>query len=229
MKFNYTYKLGIFKERINRFIAIVEIDDELQEVHVPNTGRLKELLIKNKKVMLSFHDLKSRKTKYELRFIDKDGVWVSVDSQLPNKIVREYLEEDRKTDIYGEYKNVKTEVAFLKSRFDIFLDTEKGMFIEVKGVNLELNGWGYFPDAPTSRGTKHLYELIEAMEKGYEASVIFLIQNPLINGFSPNKITDKKFSDALIEAHKKGVNIRALKCDINLKGASVIRELAIIL
>ncbi|MCT4634187.1 MAG: DNA/RNA nuclease SfsA [Firmicutes bacterium] len=228
MKFDYIYVNARFIERPNRFIAMVEIDGEIHKAHVPNTGRLKELLIEGRKVLLSFHDDQKRKTKYELRFVEKDQIWISVDSQLPNKIVKEAL-ENRELEVFSDYDKVNTEVGFGKSRIDIFLDSDKGKFIEIKGVNLELNSWGYFPDAPTSRGSKHLEELIVAKENGFDAAVVFLIQNPLIQGFSPNKITDPKFSKILIEAYYKGVEIYAYRADISPIGAVVKDRLPLIL
>lgn len=228
MKFDYIYVNAIFIERPNRFIAMVKINGEIHKAHVPNTGRLKELLIEGRKVLLSFHDDPKRKTKYELRFVEKNNMWISVDSQLPNKIVKEAL-ENRELEVFSGYDKVNTEVGFGNSRFDIFLDIDKGMFIEIKGVNLEINSWGYFPDAPTSRGRKHLEELIIARENGFKAGIVFLIQNPLISGFSPNESTDPKFSNMLKLAKEKGIEIYAYRAEINPMGAKIKDRLTILL
>jgi len=230
MKFDYEILIGTFIKRPNRFIAHILLNDEEIIAHVPNTGRMKELCIPGVKVGVSYHDKPNRKTKYELRLIKKNNNWISIDSQLPNKLAVEAIDNGY-VKCKNIYKNIKREVSYRNSRFDIYMhndDNKKGCFIEVKGVTLERNNWTYFPDAPTERGTRHVTELIEAVEDGYEAKVLFIVQIENADGFTPNYETDPKFSEALKTAHSNGVKIQALKCMVTTTGVEVYEEIPIL-
>ena len=198
---------GKFIKRVNRFVALVRLEDHIEEVHVKNTGRCKELFIEGAKVYLEKSTNINRKTNYSLISIYKDFRLINIDSQIPNYVVHDGLKEGRIGEI-GQVDFIKREVTFGQSRFDLYFESKqrKG-FIEVKGVTLENNGVAMFPDAPTVRGKKHVYELIQAKEQGYEAYIFFLIQMDNITKFKPNVLTDQKFSEALVEAEKKGVKI----------------------
>lgn len=166
---------GVFIKRLNRFVAIVEIDGKEETVHVKNTGRCKELLVKGAIVYLEYVDKESRKTKYSLISVIKNNQYFNIDSQVPNYVIEEALTNNRIKELENlDY--MKREQTYHNSRFDIYFErgNRKG-FIEVKGVTLEENKVGMFPDAPTKRGTKHLNELIRAKEEGYEAYIIFLV------------------------------------------------------
>jgi sugar fermentation stimulation protein A len=230
MKFEYEILIGKFIKRPNRFIAHMLLNGEEVIAHVPNTGRMKELCIEGVEVGLSYHDTPTRKTKYEFRLIKKNGNWISIDSQLPNKLAIEAINNGfvKGTELY---KNLKSEVKYNNSRFDIYLsnsDEEKGCFIEVKGVTLERDQWTYFPDAPTERGTKHINELIDAFEDGYKAMILFIVQLENSNGFTPNYETDPKFSKTLEEATKKGVEVQVLKCTVDTFGVEVFEEIPLV-
>lgn len=167
-------KEGIFIERQNRFIGLVKIDSQIEKVHIPNTGRCKEILKKGARVLLEKSDLKTRKTKYSLVSAYKENILINIDSQAPNKIVEEAI---KKGKIFPQYKNsYKREVKFLNSRFDFAFYKEKDLcgFCEVKGVTLEENGIAMFPDAPTLRGRKHLLELIEVKKEDLMQMCSFL-------------------------------------------------------
>lgn len=198
---------GTFSKRINRFIAEVCIHGELERVHVKNTGRLKELFINGANVMLEVGNNPNRKTKYSLIAIEKNGKWVNIDSQAPNKVALEAVKQHKVKELPKTIL-VKQEVSFGHSRFDLYFESlnAKG-FIEVKGVTLEENGVASFPDAPTTRGTKHIYELINAVEQGYVGVILFIIQMGGCTVFTPNRKTDPAFCDALLEAQKCGVQI----------------------
>lgn len=200
---------GKFSKRINRFIAEVFINRELQRVHVKNTGRLKELFINGANVLLEEGDNPNRKTKYSLIAIEKNEKWVNIDSQAPNKVAFEAVKQNKVKEI-PENTLVKQEVTFGNSRFDLYFEgvDVKG-FIEVKGVTLEENGVASFPDAPTTRGTKHIYELISAVNKGYVGIILFIIQMEGCTVFTPNRKTDPAFCEALLEAQECGVQIFA--------------------
>ena len=207
-------KEAVFIERPNRFIANVCIDGNEEKVHVKNTGRCRELLLKGCRVFLEESKNNARKTKYSLVAVYKGERLINMDSQIPNYVAEEALKKGIIKEI-GIPDFVKREVKYSQSRFDIYYekDGRKG-FIEVKGVTLEKNGEVLFPDAPTERGTKHIKELIKAKKEGYEAAVLFVIQMKDVSFFAPNAETDKDFSQALKNAKEEGVNILAYDCDV---------------
>ena len=207
-------KEAVFIERPNRFIANVCIEGKEEKVHVKNTGRCRELLIKGCRVFLEESKNNARKTKYSLVAVYKGERLINMDSQIPNYVAEEALKKGIIKEI-GIPDFVKREVKYSQSRFDIYYekDGRKG-FIEVKGVTLEKNGEVLFPDAPTERGTKHIKELIKAKKEGYEAAVLFVIQMKDVSFFAPNAETDKDFSQALKNAKEEGVNILAYDCDV---------------
>lgn len=200
-------KRGIFKSRPNRFIAIVNIDDKDETVHVKNTGRCKEFLIPGSQVILSQSDNTARKTKYDLIAVYKQGLGlVNIDSQALNQVVKEWL-------LSQNYDKVQPEYKFGNSRLDFYLEKDdRKILMEVKGCTLEIDGIGYFPDAPTERGTKHLRELTNAVLEGYECYVVFVIQMPKVTEVRPNAATDPLFAKALGEAKAAGVNVMCLQC-----------------
>ncbi len=204
---------GKFKNRPNRFIAMVEIDGKVETCHVKNTGRCRELLLPEVEVYLEKSDNPNRKTAYDLVGVKKGEVLINMDSQAPNKAVKEWLEKE----VY--FKNItylKPECKYGNSRVDFYLETAEGkkIFIEVKGVTLEEEGIARFPDAPTLRGIKHMKELEQAVVKGYEAYILFVIQMKGIKWFEPNDRTHQAFGDTLREAAKNGVGILAYDCMI---------------
>lgn len=209
MKYNKVIE-GTFLNRPNRFIANVLIDGKEETVHVKNTGRCRELLQSGAKIILEdcSHN-KNRKTKYSLIAVWKEDMLVNMDSQVPNTVVFQAIEDKKIKDI-KDLVHLKREVTFGKSRFDIYYETEneKG-FIEVKGATLEDNGTCMFPDAPTERGTKHVLEMIDAVQSGYKGTILFLIQMKGPKIFKLNWKMDKAFSEAVKLANEKGVEILA--------------------
>lgn len=198
---------GIFIERINRFIAHVDINGKIEICHVKNTGRCKEILIKGSKVFVQEFDSKYRKTKFDLISVYKGEKLINIDSQVPNKMFYEWVNSG---NLFSNVKILKNEVFYKNSRFDFYVEYgDKKAFIEIKGVTLENNGAVLFPDAPTSRGVKHLNELIDAKKEGYEAYVIFIIQMNGVKYFIPNYDTHKEFGDVLSVCKSIGVNILA--------------------
>ena len=156
MKYKKIVK-GEFIERPNRFIAKVKIDGDVHTVHVKNTGRCRELLLPGAVVYLEESDNPARKTKYDLIAVEKQGLGlVNIDSGAPNKVVYEWLKKQ-------DYNYIKPEYTFGNSRIDFYMEKgEQKYLMEVKGCTLEINGIGYFPDAPTERGLKHIKELIKS-------------------------------------------------------------------
>lgn len=217
---------GVFKERPNRFIAKVEIDGNLETVHVKNTGRCRELLVPGVKVFLEDFDgrMGTRKLRYSLvaveKLCDENGrkkLLVNMDSQAPNALVKEEFQKWAETS-GGKFK---PETTYKNSRFDFSFELpgsgevpgQQG-FLEVKGVTLEENGFCRFPDAPTERGTKHLQELIDARKNGYWAGVLFLVQMNGMKSFSPNDETDPEFGKSLRMAAASGVEILCYECKV---------------
>lgn len=211
---------GTFLDRPNRFIAYVEVDGKKETVHVKNTGRCRELLQQGNKVYLSIADNPNRKTKYDLiavekRREEKEPLLVNMDSQIPNDVTEEWL---RKGILFSKEARVRREVKYGNSRFDFYIeDGERKAFLEVKGVTLEEDGIASFPDAPTERGIKHIRELMQCLQEGYEAYILFVIQMKEITKFRPNDKTHPAFGEALREAQKAGVKIMAVDCLVTVE------------
>lgn len=207
---------AVFKSRPNRFIAECDIDSEKVIVHVKNTGRCRELLIKDTDVYLEYFPESSRKTKYDLITVNKNGRLINMDSAAPNKAVYEALKNGKNIlNLNEPLSYIKMEHKYKQSRFDVYAETkESKIFAEIKGVTLEENNAAMFPDAPTERGVKHIMELIDAKENGYNTYIIFVIQMEKPAYFTPNYKTHYEFGKALQLAESKGVNILAYDCII---------------
>lgn len=230
MKFDKNIFEGEFICRPNRFNAKVLLNDEELIVHVPNTGRCREILKEGTKVFLREELKPNRKTKYDLIAAMKGNIFINIDSQIPNKVVNEAL-QNKKIENLRKYSKINREKTFGKSRFDFKLSTETDeiYYLEVKGVTLEQDGHCRFPDAPTERGTKHIMELIEAKKQGYGAGILFLIQLDNVYTFSPNDETDIEFAKALRLAKENGVDIMAYSCIVGKKMIEINKEIDIIL
>lgn len=227
MKYNKIVE-GIFLERPNRFIAKVLIDGKEETVHVRNTGRCKELLIPGAKIILEdcSHNV-NRKTKYSLIAVWKANKLINMDSQVPNKVVFDAIEQDHINNI-SNVSFIKREVTFGKSRFDIYFESgDKKGFVEVKGVTLEKDGISMFPDAPTDRGRKHVLEMIESVKEGYRGIIFFLIQMDKVNLFKLNWEMDPKFSQAVKLASENGVEIMAYDAIVSPNSISIGNDIDI--
>ena len=220
-------KQGKFINRPNRFLANIEIDGEMTVCHVKNTGRLRELLYPGAEVFLEESKNPNRKTGYDVIGAKKGAEFVNVDSQAPNRVVLEWL---RQTDLLGDIVEIKPEKTYGNSRFDFYIRTaEKEIYMEVKGVTLEIDGSARFPDAPTERGVKHIRELIACRQEGYEAYILFVIQMKGIHCFMPNDETHPAFGAALREAAAKGVHILAWDCAVSPDELRMDAPVAVIL
>ena len=214
---------GIFIERSNRFIARVEADGKTETVHVKNTGRCKELLVPGAEVWLTEPGTPGRKTRYDLVAVKKStGVLFNIDSQAPNKVVKEWL-------LKQNYDLVKPEYTYGDSRVDFYMEKKlpdgniKRYLMEVKGCTLEFGGIGYFPDAPTERGVKHIRELIKAKSEGYETILAFVIQMDGVTEVRPNVATHPEFGKAMDEAQKAGVRIMFLTCRVETDLIEIVK------
>ncbi len=208
---------GTFIDRPNRFISHVEINGQIETVHVKNTGRCKELLLPGVKVYLETASNPNRKTKWDLIAVEKKGMGIiNIDSQVPNIVVGEWLNSES-SPFFGA--DIRPEYTFGNSRVDFYLELEdRKILIEVKGCTLEINGKGYFPDAPTTRGAKHLRELQGAVQKGYEAYLLYCIGINGIDQVYPNSDIDPEYTKAFHEAVENGVKVICLPCDVTSNG-----------
>lgn len=218
MKYENTVK-GKFHSRPNRFIAHVWLDGKLETVHVKNTGRCRELLLPDIPVILQKSDNPARKTKYDLICVYKENIgWVNIDSQAPNKVMKEWLSKQ-------DYTLVRPEYTYGNSRLDFYM--EKGAekyLMEVKGCTLEMEGIGYFPDAPTERGIKHLKELAGASREGFCCIAAFVIQMEGIHEVRANVATHKEFGEALEMAKEAGVKVVCMECLVTEDTLEITKE-----
>ncbi len=200
---------AVFIKRNNRFTAEVMIEGAIERVHVKNTGRLATLLKENANVTLQRADNANRSTKYDLISVyDNELKWVNVDSLVPNKLMHQYLAK--------RFDLVKPEFKYGNSRVDFYAKKdEQQHLIEIKGCTLTFDaksGIGYFPDAPTERGIKHLKELAGAIKEGYHCSIDFVIQMNGIDKVLPNDAVSPEFGVALEQAKAAGVEVNFHSC-----------------
>ena len=206
---------AVFLNRLNRFTALAEIQGKKETVHVKNTGRCRELLISGSEIWLCRSDRTDRKTAYDLITVRKqNGMLFNIDSQAPNKVALQAQGWDR---IIPEYR-------YGSSRIDFCMEKGDGRYLmEVKGCTLEKEGIGWFPDAPTDRGVRHIRELMHAAKEGYHAILAFVIQTDGITEVRPNRMTDPQFADAMEEAARQGVKILFLPCHVETDSIVAVR------
>lgn len=205
---------ALFIKRHNRFIAEIMVNGERHLTHVPNTGRMKELLYEGARVIVRRVNNPDRKTQFDLLMVyKKDDTLVAIDSKLPNRLLHKVFVEGDIPE-FAEYNHVRPEVTYGKSKFDFSLSNKSSnALIEAKCVTLvKDNGVASFPDAPTERGTRHILELIEAKRQGIEAAVFFIIQREDSLTFTPNLEMDKAFYNAMVMAISEDVSFFAYNC-----------------
>lgn len=207
-------KEGLFLKRPNRFIAHVLIDGKEEICHVRNTGRCRELLIPGRsRVFVEDHGTSAkRKTRYSLIQVMKGERLINMDSQAPNKAAYEWVLAGA-GGLFLEADFIKPEYVYGESRIDLYIKAGgRDILMEVKGVTLEENNIARFPDAPTERGVKHVYELCKALKEGYESYILFVIQMEGVHLFKPNYETHEAFGEALVFAASLGVHVLAVDC-----------------
>lgn len=211
MEYN-NIKEGRFISRPNRFIAHVEIENNIEVCHVKNTGRCQELLLPGATVYVQHFPNTNRKTSWDLIAVKKGEILFNIDSQAPNKAVKEWLLSGGLGFLPDK---LKAEYQYEDSRFDFYLEQgNKPWLIEVKGVTLEKDGVAMFPDAPTLRGVKHIEGLARHAKEGFETAILFAIQMDGIHCFTPNETMHPEFAQALREAKQAGVHILAYDCAV---------------
>lgn len=207
-----------FIRRENRFRAIVEMDGRQLAAHVSNSGRLGELFTPGAAVWVApFADQAGRKTACHLALVAYAGVLVSVDARLPNRLVAEALAAGRLAPLAG-YGLVQPEVRAGASRLDFLLSDGpdgKRCWLEVKSVTLVEDGSALFPDAPTTRGVRHLEELATLRRSGERVAVGFVVQRSDALRFRPHPTADPAFAAALRRVHAEGVEVYAWRCAVS--------------
>lgn len=201
---------GTFLSRPNRFIAEVDIDGEVQRVHVKNTGRCREILIPGTTVVLEDSGNDNRKTRFDLVAAYKNGNLINIDSQAPNRAFAEFIP---RSGLFGDDPLIRPEHTHGDSRFDFYIESgDRRMFVEVKGVTREFDGVCMFPDAPTERGLKHLKGLERCVNEGYEAYVALIVQMKGMHVFVPDYAIHREFGEEMERAEKAGVGVLVYDC-----------------
>jgi sugar fermentation stimulation protein A len=214
MKIDFNFIEATFIDRPNRFLTRARLKGKIVESHLPDPGRLRELLIPGSKLLLKAESGDHRKTKYSTQAVYSDNVLISINTWLPNRFV-EYLIHTKKLAYLKNHTLVRREVTVDNSRFDFHLRNKgDNLFLEVKSVTLVEEGIAKFPDAVTERGRRHVTHLGEMAEKGLKTMVLFVVQRPDADSFQPQWERDPKFGFALFEAVKKGLEVKVIKMGI---------------
>ena len=227
MNFEKTLISGELIKRYKRFFVDVKINNKVITAHCPNTGSMMGLLDKGNKVWLSKTDKPNRKLKYTLQIIESQKSKVGVNTHLTNKIVLESLKNNLVNKLKN-YEDIQQEVKFGNgTRFDFLMSkNKKKTFIEVKNVTLSRKkGIAEFPDSVTTRGLKHINELLKAGNKGYTIYLLFVIQRDDCNKFEIASDIDTEYGKVITKAVKKNLNILCYDCKISPKGIKLNREI----
>ena len=215
-------------QRLNRFAALVEVGGRQELAHVPNSGRLREVLLPRMPVVLRPAAAPNRKTHFDLVMVRVEDRLVSVDARLPSALVHEALLQGRLKGLES-YRDVRREVYYGAHRLDLLARDGGPCLIETKSITLVVDGCGLFPDAPTVRGAGHMAALLRFRQEGGQAAAIFVIQRDDARYFAPNNQTDPRFGHALRDAAAGGVAIRAFMCRVSLQEIRLDREVPVCL
>ncbi len=220
---------AIFIRRDNRFRATVIAGGKEVKAHVPNSGRLGDLFSPGCRVWLRPSDVSERKTVGDLVLVEQGNLLVSVDARLPNRLFAEALSSGHLSGFPDAI--IEAEVKKGESRCDFRLRDTQGRicWVETKSVTLVEGGTALFPDAPTARGRKHVQALMRALEDGEAAAMVFVVQRPDAQRFSPHPEVDVAFRDLLRQAAAVGVIVRAFRCDVNPEEIRIKDEIPVIL
>jgi sugar fermentation stimulation protein A len=205
---------GRFLVRLNRFAAAVEVAGQEVMVHVANSGRMRELLVRGNRVLVKPVLGDRRKTRFDLALVDLGFTLASADARLPNVLMAEALEGGGLPQ-FRDYPRLHREVPFAESRLDLMLEGPGGRcYVETKSVTLVVDGVGLFPDAPTLRGVKHLGSLVKAVAAGHRGVVVFVVQREDARAVAPHDVADPQFGAALRQAVAAGVEAFAYRCRV---------------
>jgi len=220
---------AVFIERPNRFITIIEIGGEKHKSHLPDPGRLKELLIPGASLMVRpAPENKERSTAFTTIMVNLKGQWISLVSTLPNQFVKYSFQKNR-IPIFQKYKLVRPEVTIRNHRFDFLLSNKSGknFFLEVKSVTFVEDGIAKFPDAVTTRGMNHAKTLTDLVKEGEFAGILFVCQRPDATLFEPMWDRDPMFSNVLFNAYKMGVKVWCITLNVSQTEISFNKEIPV--
>lgn len=223
-------RIGTFIRRLNRFAVEILLDGMPAMAHLPNTGRMSELLVPGHTVLATKgrHSI-ARKSHYDLLMVKTENAWVSVDSRVPNRLFRLAISQGYLSH-FTSFTTIKSEAAFEDSRIDFLLaNGERRCYVETKSVNLGQEKVALFPDAPTIRGRRHVESLCSATSQGFEAAVVFMIQRDDAESFSPNDVADPSFGVALRNAKDAGIGIYAYRCRATPEHISLVSSVPVLL
>lgn len=224
---------GKILKRYKRFFADVELENgEVITAHTPNTGSMKTCWEPGWKAMVTYHDNPKRKLKYTLEMTHNGKSWIGVNTSLTNKIAKEAIEEGMITGLNG-FDNLETEKKIGKSRIDLFLNYKDAeCYVEVKNVTLsstEKENLALFPDAITTRGQKHLQELIDLRKSGTRAAMLYIVQREDLDAFAPADLIDHEYGQLLRKANDAGVEIYVYRCKVSPESVVVEKEIPLVL
>lgn len=235
--FPNTLQQSTFIERSNRFLircAIIKPSGEetIVEAHLPDSGRLKELLVKGRQVWLLPAMKKERKTQWSAALVEtpnKTG-FVSINAMFPNQLVEEALKARQISELQ-DWNYVRREYTYKGSRWDFLLENGvQRLALEVKGVTLIEDEIGYFPDAVTTRGARHVQELADiSQEENWAAAVLFVVGRKDVQGIKPCERIDPNFARQLKNAHHSGVILLGRRCHITLEGITLGEAVPVII
>lgn len=199
-------------------------------LHLPNSGRMQELLVPGTPALAALDGGGARKTDGTLLLVYYNERWVSVDARMPNKLFERCLIGEF-FPMFRDYDQWRAEVAWRQGRIDFMLrssdDSVPPLLVETKSCNLVEDGLALFPDAPTERGARHLRELIEAVQDGYRAAVVWFVQRDDAHRLAPYREADPAFADAVADARTAGVELHAYRCRVSPEGIEVLDEIPV--
>jgi len=217
---------GVLIKRYKRFFVDIKLKNKTVTAHCPNPGSMIKLLDKGNPVWITKSKNKERKLKYTLQIIEVDNIKICVNTHVTNKIVQESIDKGVIKELKS-FKIIRPEKKFGNdTRFDFLCDKK---ILEVKNTTLmREDDIAEFPDAVTSRGTKHLQKLKESIKKGYKPYVLFLTQIQGINNFRIAKDIDSTYYKEYLDAKKSGVSFLAYRCSLNSKEIKIEKKIKII-
>lgn len=230
MKFEKPVLEGIIEDRYKRFLSDITLKTgEFVHAHVPNTGSMKNCWAKGWKVLVTYHDDPKRKMQYTLEATHNGKSWIGVNTSRTNKIVKEALELEMIKELNG-YNSIKPEAKILDSRIDFFLSDHKSKdncYVEVKNVTLNDGPIALFPDSVSTRGQKHLRDLIQIKKDGLRACMLYLINRNDVDEFRPARDIDPEYASLLKEAKASGVEVLAYQTKISKKEIIITNKIKV--
>jgi len=231
MKLPTPLYVGKLIQRYKRFLADVQLEDgTVVTAHCPNSGSMKSCSDPGSPVLLSRSDNPKRKLKYTWELVFTNNTWVGINTHYPNHLVKEAIENGVITELQG-YIEIQSEVRYgQNSRVDLLLSRDDHRcYVEIKNVTLVEKGIAYFPDAVTLRGQKHLRELMQMVQEGHRAVILFIVQRMDCDRMAPADDIDPEYGKLLREASQNGVEILAYQAKVSPEEIKVFRSLPVLL